>query len=278
MPQHKNKLNWRFFFYSRKYFSLGVALIIAAVTIFVFATYPQVDVALSNHQLLQKEEKNLEKVRKKSIELEQVKLLPEFTQAALVDEVLPSKKPLLEIISSLNNVANTNNVTLTDFSVKPGDIASDSTKVNTQRSSSNTKYQKLDSNLAASGTIEDVENFISILERITPITTVTDISLSRSRKEGADGEEIVLAKADLSISSYFFTQSIRAAVDQPLPKIGEKEKEIFNTIQEFTPTTLDKQTTIESGNLEDIFNIDGIDIDTYEEILKEETQISEDFE
>jgi len=270
MKNNKKNLNWKFFIYSRKYFSLAIAMIIASITIAMFATYPQVDIALSNFQQLKKEELNLDKTQKKAIELEQIRLLPEFSKAGLVDEVLPSHKPLLEIINSLNNVAENTNVTINNFSIKPGNIATDSTKISTTKSSSAKKYQQLDFSLSASGDMSNVEDFISLLERISPITTVTDIALSRSKKDDGNGGEIVSAKAELNLSSYYFTQSIKTAIGQPLPKIGQKEQDIFTTIQEFTPANFNKQTEIEGGNLEDIFNINSIDIQNLEEEIKKE--------
>jgi len=183
-----------------------------------------------------------------------------FAQAEAVNEVLPSHKPVLELLTSLNGAAAGSGVVVTDFVLSPGEIATDSTKVQVNTRKSKGKYDVLKLELNVTGPLKQVEEFMTLIERISPITSITDITLSRNNTI-KDGESEISAKADLSLSTYFFTQPINAAIEAPLPQIGTKEQEVFLTIKEFTPSNLIKQTEIQGGGQTDFFGTEGLELD-----------------
>lgn len=259
MIEKKRKFNFRLFIATRRYLALTIAFATAGVTILLFAAYPQVGTITSSYKKLQSEQSRLDKLQKKAIELEQIKLLPEFAQASYVDEVLPSHKPVLELLTSLNDAANNSQVIITDFVLSPGEIATDSTKVTSTRRS-NTNYDVLELELTAAGQLEQVEKFMALIERISPITTITDIALSRTTSTNQDtGEETIAARANLKLNTFFFTQSIKSSIEATLPQIGTKEQNIFETIREFTPSNFEKQTEVQGGGQTDFFGIDKLE-------------------
>lgn len=233
-----------------------MAFFASGAAILFFAAYPQIGEITANYRKLQKENSYLDKLTKKAVELEQVKTMPEFMQAEKVSEVLPSHKPLLEVLTQLNQAAQTNQVIISELKVSPGEIATDSTQIDNKSKSGKT-YNILDLELVAVGQLENVEKFMSTIEKFSPITTITDLSLSRSiiARSGA-----VQTKAELKISSHFFTQSISTTIENPLPKIGQKEGETFLKIQEYTPPEIEKQTEIMGGE-EGFFDVGKIEVD-----------------
>lgn len=254
MIEKNNKFNWRLFIFTRKYIIYSSLLFISGVAILVFAAYPQIDTINQLNARLKTEKNRIEKLKRKSIELEQVKTIPEFAQSDLVDKVLPSHKPVLELLTSLNSIASLTQVAISDFTLSPGEISTDSTQVQTT-SKSSSSYGILVLELSATGPLSNVERFMTMIERITPFTTITSLSLSR--QSGVSGNlENVNAKADLSLETFFFTQPIRTTIESPLPIISASEQNVFTTIKEFTPSDLEKQTEIKPGSKEDFFGID----------------------
>lgn len=259
MIKNKNKFNWRLFIATRKYMALAISFASAGIAITIFATYPQIGTLTTTQRSIKTEKSKVDKLKRKSIELEQIKTLPEFAQAETVNEVLPSYKPVLELLTSLNESAISSEVIISDFTLSPGAIATDSTKTQIKTKKSATNYDILELDLTVSGPLKNVEKFMALIERISPITTITNLSLSR-QSSGEETDTEVAAKADLSLSTYFFTQSINAAIEVPLPQIGTKEQQVFLTVKEFLPSNLEKQTEIRGGGQTDFFGIDKLEL------------------
>lgn len=252
--EKRNKLNLRLLMSTRKSLAIAISLATAGTLILFFASYPQISNITNTNRKLKQENDRLDKLVKKSFELEQVKLLPEFSQADKVEKVLPSHKPLLELLTHLNQIASKTEVSITQFEISPGSIATDSTQVAVKTA---TNFNKLELNLTVNGPLKKVEEFMSLIEKISPITTITDLSLSR-RSDEKTGE--IMTKADLTINAHYFTQSIRTTLESALPKIGQKEKDVFKSIQDFTPSDLDVQTEIQGGGSIDFFDVNKLDL------------------
>lgn len=255
MIQKNNKFNWRLILSTRKYLIYSVLFFISGILIIIFATYPQINLVFKLSSKLKTENIRLEKLKRKSIELEQIKTIPEFAQSDFVEKVLPSHKPVLELLSSLNAIASLNQISISDFTLSPGEISTDSTKAELSTTKNSANYGVLKLDLVVNGSLNNVEQFMIMIEKISPMTTITNLSLSRQVSKQNSGEE-VSAKAELSLETFFFTQSIKTTIESPLPSLSTREQEIFATIKEFSPSELEKQTEIQSGNQIDFFGID----------------------
>lgn len=213
---------------------------------------------------IQTEQKKLDQFNKKIQELELVKVSEEFSQAREVDEVLPSHKPILELLNNLNSVANKTEVSIIEFEVRPGEIATDSTQVKevvgrpTTNREQAKSYDKIDLALKVEGELNNVQSFMDLIERVAPFTTINNLSLSR--KTIAGGQLAKNTQAELSLSTYFYTQSISATISAPLPQITDRERNIFQTILDFTPSDLEQQTTIIGSDQTDLFGIPGLNV------------------
>jgi hypothetical protein len=254
MIQKNNKFNWRLFLSTRRYLIYTIMLFLAGILVSAFASYPQISQILQLNSKLRSENTHLEKLKRKSVELEQIKTIPEFAQSDLVHKTLPSHKPVLELLTSLNNIASLTQVSISDFTLAPGEISTDSTKVENTSIKKSSNYGVLRLDLSASGSLNNVEQFMIMIERISPMTTITNLSLSRQSSNSTNGED-VNAKAELSLNTFFFTQSIKSTIESPLPILSIREQEIFATIKEFTPSNLEEQTEIKSGDQVDFFGI-----------------------
>ncbi len=271
MFTQKQHFNWRLFFVTRRQLIIGAGLIAAGVAIAGLATYPQISGILSANGQLAKENEALQTLSRKQLELQQVRSLPEFGEAETVDAVLPSTKPLIELLTSLNAVASAANISITEFEISPGKISTISGQVAAKPTAAPEKNARakptapktaakklttLSLQLTAEGSLANVDEFLRQIEKITPITTVTSLSLSREYLDESQLE--VNAKAELGLETYFFTQPVSVTLNSPLPKIGQQEQQVFNTIKSFIPPSLEKQTQIQGGGQIDFFGIEKI--------------------
>ena len=233
MPNPKKQLNWRLFVYTRMNLLFGIGAIIAGLMIVAFATLPQINSITETQAKIAKEKKELQKVSVKLRELDAIKIAPEFQDTVTVNKVLPSKKPLLEFMSGLNAIAATSNVIISDLKINPGQIATTSGELKSSlKKDSKTSYDALDLNLAVSGELNNIQRFLSLIEQISPITTIIKIDLNQDNKIGQTG--LVKTKADLGLRIHYFTQQITSSLSTSLPEITIREKTIFKTILDFT--------------------------------------------
>ena len=255
---------------ARKNMAMAIAFALTAV-ILLGLTYSQITSALTTNKKLAAEQQKMAQLNKKAQELEQLKFSPEFAQAEVINKVLPSHKPLLELLNNLNNVAGETAVSITEFEINPGEIASDSTQVAQKASAkkSTADYDRLDLKLTIVGQLSQIRRFMDLIERVSPLTTITSLTVER-KVEG--GQLSNITRADLALSTYYYTKSIASTLSSPLPEISAREREVFQAILAFTPAELEKQTIIISGNNQDLFGIDGLSVSDLEETLGTEEE------
>jgi Tfp pilus assembly protein PilO len=229
---------------------------------------------VASNTKLASEQQKIDQLNKKAQELEQLKFSPEFAQADVINKVLPSHKPLLELLNNLNSVAGETAVSITEFEINPGEIATDSTQIAQQAAAKKqpTDYDRLDLKLTIIGELDQIRRFMDLIERVSPLTTITNLTVDR-KVEG--GQLTNTTRADLALSTYFYTKSIASTLSSPLPEISAQEREIFQAILSFTPAELENQTEIISGDNEDLFGINGLDVSDLEQTVGEEVFLAE---
>ena len=279
MSRKFSQLNWRIVIVTRRFLVAGIAGGLGAILIGMWGAQPQITDILANQAKLKVQKQELAKVERKMQELKQVRLLPEFAQAQKLEAVLPSHKPLFELMTSMGQVAVSNQIIINTFSVKPGSIATPGATVAATGRKSKEAYDSLDLNLTISGLLANVQKFMIQVEQISPITTITQLSLTRQEKKKTSttentnsataSESAVMAQATLTLSTHYFTQTPKAVIDAPLPNVGSKEKQIFKIIQSFSNSEYVPQTEIRDGGSLDLFGIKGFDQEKYEELLKQ---------
>lgn len=251
-------INYRVFLTNRKSLAIAVSLAAFSVILVVFAIVPQFQEILKLNTELQKEKPRLEKLQQKLVELENVQFSPEFSQKEIVDFALPSKKPLLELLTSLNTIAVDNKVSISEFSLNPGLIATSAAEMEAlskNKSISDDGVDELQVEMVINGSFADVGSFLIDLEKISPFTTVKQLALS-SQKSGDDfGTQADDMQAKITSSSYFFVQSVSAAVEAPLPTLNQREQEVLQELTAFSQFDLPEQLEITGGGLEDLFGV-----------------------
>ena len=262
MPDKKS-LNIDMFITNRKKMAIAILLGLVSLGLLFLAIIPQFNEFLSLRNELRKETPKLTKLKQKLVELENIQFSPEFSQSKIVNSALPSKKPLLELLSSLNSIAAASSIQIEEFDLNPGAIASDAAELQAYytRELSKDGIDTLDISMNAVGSFANIQVFLINLEKISPFTTIKTLSLnSRKRGDDFDAQELDM-QASLTTESHFFTQTVSAAVEAPLPVLNNKEQDVLKELSEFSSSDLPEQLEIKGGGLEDLFGVDPIEFE-----------------
>jgi Tfp pilus assembly protein PilO len=243
--------------------------------ILLVLTYTQVTTIFETRKKMEVTQKKVDQLQSKTDELESLKLTPEYAQASKMSDVLPSHKPLLELLNNLNSVANETNVSITEFKINPGEIIAEGEeeKKVSVKNKKTKDYDQLNLELSVVGGLDQVKEFMSLIERVSPITTINSLTIDRKTTNIKDNQQ--QTRADLSLSTYYYTKSITSTLSAKLPTITQEEKEIFQAILDFTPPEIETQNQIIGGNNTDLFGIGGLDVNDLENQIQEEVTFTE---
>ncbi len=267
--KQENDVNLQLFLKNRKFLVLTVILVWLSFGLGFFVIKPQIASIFKNKSELDKNRTQLKKLQQKLVELKQIRLSEEFEKKDKVDEVLPSHKPLLELLANLNQAAKKTGIIFTNFEISPGKVASPGAKVN-KTAETQKGYNSLELELSIRGMEEDVDQFLELVEKIAPLTTITELSINRKNHDltedevekevatKATGDSLTVSSADMVMSTYYYTRTVTTTLSKKLPAVGEKEIEIFETIQKFRPSNFKPQTELKKSELEDIFGVKGL--------------------
>lgn len=256
----KKDFNLEIFVRMRRNLVYTIGVVLFSVGLIFFAVIPQFKEAWDLRNQHMAEKPKLEKLKQKLASLENIRFAPEFAQVDLVNQALPSKKPLLDLMVSLNNISILSGAVIESFELAPGMIATDSTSL--QANARNVKNQgdvdTLDVDMTIVGSDESVQKFLDELEKIAPFTTITKLSLGSLLAEGEVNPEIDASgrKAEVSASTFFFTKPIKATVEAQLPVVEMADQLVLNQLAQLIPTDLPEQTSVAGGGLEDLFGVD----------------------
>jgi hypothetical protein len=268
-----NNINWQTLINQRKELMIAVGLVISGLLISFLATYPQVEQLLKINNNISSEQETLNHLQQKTQALEIAKTMPEFLQKKEVDEILPSTKPFLELLTNLNKVASNTSIIISDLRLSSVEIATQSAKKTSDKDAKKPKTKQpgsiagVDSislDLTVEGEVKQVESFLKLIERVSPITTVTAIELKRKFNSSSNA----ITEANLTLKSFYFTKIIKSTLEDELLSISAKEKETLKAIISFQPANLPDQTTIQGGGKLNLFEVEKIPEGEDQELIR----------
>ncbi|MBT4124418.1 MAG: hypothetical protein HN981_01410 [Candidatus Pacebacteria bacterium] len=270
-----NSINFSLIMSTRKKLVTAISLGITSFILLIL-TYTQITAIFETRRKIEITQKKVDQLNAKTTELQQLKFTPEYAQASRMSEVLPSYKPLLELLNNLNSVANKTNVSITEFQINPGEIITEEegkTKVLVKKKQS-AEYDQLNLELSILGELNQVKEFMNLIERVSPLTTITSLTIDR-KTTSFTTEDQQLTRADLFLNTYYYTKPISSTLSSALPDITVEEKDIFQEILDFTPPEVESQTQIIGGNNTDLFGIDGLAVSDLEKQIEKELTFTE---
>jgi hypothetical protein len=258
-----DKFNWRLFVRNRQFLLYSIGISLLSIIIVWQAAIPLVNSMLAVNSELSKQRIMVAQLGQKAARLRELQSQDIVVSQDLVNAVLPSKKPVLELLTGLNLVAGRAGVSFRDFTVSPGQIASTSAETSAQAQTRRTTkdsgpYDALLVELTAEGSFDQIQTFLGEVELLAPFTTVTDLSLNirRSRSGIVDADDFV--SAEMMLSTNYYTQSLKAALTSPLPVITTKHEDVLSQLESFTfPSSQQQQQVVDQG----VFDLFGISTD-----------------
>lgn len=241
----------------RTLFSGSILIFVASIVLSVVIIYPQITHILETKSALTKKNEEVKKLKTKAKQLSEDLIQVEyFTNNDLVQLTLPNNKPLLEVLTSLDQVKRASEVELYDLKTNPGLLATGSGKI-----SSNKKNlaDSMPLEFTIKGDFEKVSLFMDLLEKVAPFTTITafEIAGGDSVASTADNpNEPEILQVDLETKTFFYNPNVQQALTAPLPQLSQENNVVLAKLAEFLTIPLPEQREITGGGSEDIFGVD----------------------
>lgn len=260
----------RYIFETRRYLAMAAGVGLVAVLLLVIGLVPQLQVIVSLQGEVTTQQEQVNKLDAKVKQLEQVLSPDLLAQIQTVDILLPSRKPLLELLASLNNVANLSGVSYSGIELSPGSIATESAETGksgpTHRGSiatgGSSDADSLEVKLKVSGSLDQLNQFFDLVEQTAPISTIISLSLAPQHRQTLFSEETPnqvsgdLYDAEVTVATAYFTRSVSAAVSAPLPKLSQDQQQFLSELAQFTIEELAPQQEVMGGGLDDLFGVE----------------------
>ena len=165
-----------------------------------------------------------------------------------VERVFPSKKPAIEIIYTLKNTANQNQVEMGQIQFNPG-IISQKSDTKSPISAKDTSLKNFNLTITVTGTIESIGKFLNDLEKTAPLVKIDKLSL-RIQKSTTDTKKIQL---NLDLSIYYQTLPTNLpAIADPVQKLLGDEEEAIKIVEQFRYYKLPDSVNLPTGR-DDLF-------------------------
>ncbi|MBU0978619.1 MAG: hypothetical protein ABIJ03_02470 [Patescibacteria group bacterium] len=241
---------------------LSGLLVIIGVMLIGLVMLPQIKSIISLRQKISQETGQLAKLQQKVLELNEALISPEYSQVDVVNQALPSKKPILDLLMSLSTTISRSGVKLEQLELSPGLIATEGAEQSgTVKKQSGVNKDNLALSLKISGSFSQVEEFMKRVEEISPFTTITSFNLSEKLSKADETTDSTI-KVDqvaitMDIQTFFFVQTIKQTLEKPLPVLSNTERETLRQLANFRTSGLAEQNEIMGGGLEDLFGVAG---------------------
>jgi len=259
-PKKKAGFNVQHFLRARRYLAISIGISLVCIVIFFSAIFPRVQGIQTKRQTVQKEQKKLESNQQKLQILENVESIDVYAQKDRINALLPSEKPLLPLLRRLETLSGESNVIVTEFGLSPGQISSGSAQAKQSSKNENVvkNTQSVETKLTVLGKIGDINAFLRALNTVSPITSVSALSLkkinTRSNEQVADNTPVF--EVTLTLQTFYFLGKVESKASQQLPSIDEIGEEVIAKIQSYTIPTVSQQVPIGpviGGGKQDLF-------------------------
>ncbi len=268
------KENIQAFLFSRRYVLFAGLMVIIGLGIVILGVFAQISGLIDLVNANNTAHETTVQLQKKAKSLQEVNYLEEFSKSSQVDLALPSEKPLLQLITGVNSVAQQAGVSISDVTTSPGKLATQSAVLNLNGTVSSPTSSGLDDTkstvngvniltigMKARGSLAQINSFLDLIEKITPITQATRLKLAIDTNQAApkvaSGSAAPVTgsqyEAELELSTYYFSQPISVTIDTPLPSIGVKEEAFLKSLDTFQFPDYQKQQQIQGGGSTDLF-------------------------
>ncbi|MCL2110316.1 hypothetical protein FWH30_01925 [Microgenomates group bacterium] len=172
------QLEFKLIWHGRKMFLLALVLIMGSLLFGYYVTYAEYDKISPNQDDLEIANDNLELAQGRQAAWNKALADPMFaTMSAVLDNVLFSRKPMLEIIYALSGSSAEGNIRLTRFEFSPGDISTPSGQTRT----TNNRQPSLSIDLTFTAPFAQLMDYLIAIEQLQPIGSIATMQLGKNQ-------------------------------------------------------------------------------------------------
>ncbi len=226
----------------------SIAIFVVSALLMLVVVYPQISHVLETRKAVS------------ATQLSQDLLQSDyFANNDIVQLALPNSKPLLETLMSLDQVKRASEIELYDLKTNPGLLASGSGTLN---SSSKIVAESMELEFSIKGTFEKVSQFMDLLEKVAPFTTITTFEISGGSKsitEEVDPNEPEIIQVSVTTKTFFYNPTVKQVIAAALPQLNQENTIVIAKLAEFMTIPLPEQREITGGGTEDIFGVKTIE-------------------
>jgi len=258
-----------YFLRARRYLVLTVVLGVAVLGLVALLWMQEVPQVVDLWGKLQTEKQNAAALQRKAAALQSSAAIDQVDNYHKIDTLLPSKKPLLQLLDNLGAAATSAQVSLSQIQTTPGRVATNSAQLQSDASTlavsvPNEKINGidvLDVGVTVDGSLPQINAFVKNIENITPISDITQFQLTQTMGSQQTSQGVVQSangyEAKLRVTSYYFTQPISVTIDASLPEVNATEQQFLNQLSTFNFASETQQQNVQGGGLNDLFNTPG---------------------
>jgi len=228
---------------------VGAIVLLGLTTVLI----PQSTKIIESARNLKQLNQDLEKAEQKISQIDQVDVEEIGELDNLFSKALPQQKPYFEVMLLLQQLASQTGVALGDFELNPGQLGSDSAKVDRQESADG--YVTLDTKLNLNGTSEQMSNFMVMLHSSMPLLVVDEISISNNVKKDDSSQRS--SQIALKILYMKQTKHITDVDLEPLKALSGDAADIKRTLSGYldpTATIIPGTSIIQNSSRTNIFD------------------------
>lgn len=204
-----------------------VGVVVGVVATFFILVIPQINGFFELRDEIEKSEETLEQLSSKRVALEQLSEADLERNLSLVNNVLPQRTPLMEALVAFYYYAEENEVEISDYGLKPGELATESAQVE-ERARSGVKSMDLE--LRVRGEFDQVISYVASLQEMAPILHLDEIGISISHVDEQgnqlpdDAPRRVNATIDVAIH-YADSPKMTSSATTPLPQLSASQEQ-----------------------------------------------------
>lgn len=203
--------------------AVGLTILVISLTLFRTTLINLTKIKLERSQ----SQKYLAELTRKAQVLQSLDKQEIESRILKLEEVLPSEKPVLNLIALLIKLSSEEGVIFSGLTLNPGAVEEEEKKlperVKVDVPVAENKLEEIPIGFTIQGNIQAIISFIAKLEKTSPLMRIEGIGLSLSGPQ-----------ASLNVKVYYQPlPTTMGPITQPVPLLTEKEKGILNEIASY---------------------------------------------
>jgi len=151
-----------------------------------------------------------------------------------MEEVFPSQKPVVEILSSLSNLAAKHGLTFGGVKLRPGELAAEEEKPGNAKYKSSSKLLDISFGFEVGGDFSTVLKFLSELESTSPLMRIDNVGLTIKTNPLFENQATAVI-ASIDVTAYYqAAPELLGSISQPVKLLSKGEELVLNRLFGFT--------------------------------------------